>query len=1161
MDVTLHRESPIPSLVEDKPDGSVPHSTESHSRLCIVGGALSRERLKKRLARDGYPPSNVAQFTTVDDIAESVLEAGHEPTPVLLPESFTQRLIRETLDRAREGEFSDPVQDLARSLPSDEDDVVESLYEELNEYYRCTDAGDDHQELVDLATDLDNTYACESSQRRLEQFSALTDVLEELAAELSTEQSDDEDGDDIVPYISRSHFVSAARDYIQQHFADEFEGVTWIGITTISVFDNPTLRLLLEIGEQHENADLHFFLGAGSYDRQRQRLQEISDTEIKEAVETRHFESESADFLFDATDGDPDTSIPDELELIEAPERRREVEYLAQDIRGKLADGYDPSDIVVVARNIDSYTTPIQDIFESNSLPYHLETKTALAHAPSYRFLVATFDLIQAAVDGEEIGYDTLVDPLRLGFCLPTERRYHWPLRDRVFLHLEQRLHDAEQRNGERTFGEWQRTVANLSGWEEPRERMESFLKWVSEQQGSPPETGEELRDLVRSLVSDYIYQMVSERRSRPDGPGIDATRSRLTDQHTTAIAENVYNSAAQVGRHYEYLQEIFENADADDEDGWEPSWEEASQALFDVLGEGTIRQQQKDGNAIRVVDAGDTFFMDAEHVHLLGLSRGDFPIEREEATFLHEKLRTRVAAESATGTTPFFRLASQETQHKVDVDYYELALKVSADSITVSHQFRDTEGNEVPWSAFVDLIEKDESADYVTRIRSDQWLPEPGTTGVAESWEMLGRIISERDRQRLIQHHANRDWPERTAPEISADDLEAMATLTDRSTYTEQVRPRYDRYVQPPDRITVSIDEPAFDDIDLEEVIGSPVSVHELDLFSQCQLKFYFYQFLFNFSGDDVRRQEIPFYSGSVTNYRFGELPRIIRHHYAGDDSRGAWQEIIEQRLRDRRSLTDEFGSRDEVRAWVQDEFAPYIDHMIGGQLADEYTLVEQEEASDEPHERQWTWQQEHRVAVDDADADVWMPGHRRDILPHDDGYVLPVHQVRHSSYAEKATKSCWDGSQYRTEGCGSLCESCDNLDDCGHNTKFMLDHRIHLLPYAEDDYAGYIFQDQYESGAHTRHGLIKQNHAAAIRGGIDNGPEANLGPANQIPTRGWYSKQGEWEDDLTSHLEAFLPTDDGSEYAVERGFVNRGGCESCVYRSMCGVPDGGDF
>ncbi|MGB9932898.1 hypothetical protein [Haloarcula amylolytica] len=1156
MQVQIHHGSPVPELINNQLESADPRPNEDHSRLCIVGGALSRERLKKRLARDGHPPTNVAQFTTVDDISEAVLEGGLDPTPVLLPESFTQRLIQETLRRARDGEFSSPVRQLAQGLPSDEDNVVETLYQELNEYYRCTDACNDHRDLSDLAADLENTYACESGQRRLEQFAELTDVLETLAAELTEEAIDtNTTGDSIVPYISRSHFVSAAREHIQHQFHEVFGEVSWVGITTISVFDNPTLRLLLEIGRHHDDVDLHFFLGAGSYERQRKRLTNISTVDVQEADDERNFSSSSAKFLSDALDGEHESEVPPNLELVEAPERRREVEFLAQDVRGKLNEGYEPRDIVVVARNIEAYATPIQDIFESNGLPYHLETKAALAHAPSYRFLVATFDLIQAAVDNEEIGYDTLVDPLRLGFCHPKEQPRYWPLQDRVFLYLEQRLHDAEERDGKRTFGEWQRTVADLTGWDEPRERMEAFLDWISDQQGSPPQTGEQLRDIVRRLVSDYIYQMVPNRRSRPDGPGIDATRSRLTDQHTTAVAQNVYNSAAQVGQHYEYLQEVF-----DDDADWTASWEEASQALFDVLGGGTIRQQQKDGNAIRIVDAGDTFFMDAEHVHLLGLSRGDFPVEREEATFLHENLRERVASESEEGTLPYFRLAAQETQYKVDIDYYELALQVSSESITVSHQFRDTEANEVPWSAFLDLIETDPSEDYVTRVRADQWLPEPGTTGMADTWDELGSQISERDRQRLIQHHANRAWPGRTAPEITADNLERLSTLTNQETYTQQVRPRYERYVQPPTQITVSADEAAFDGFSLQDIVGSPISVHELDLFSQCQLKFYYYQFLFNFNGTDVRRQEIPFYMGSRQNYRFGQLPQIIQHHYAGEQSREAWQSIINQKLRDRRSLTDRFDSRDEVREWVQEEFNSYIDLQIGPQLADEYTLVEQEEESDETHQRQWTWQQERRVDVGN-ETRVWLPGHRQDILPHDDDYVLPIYHVRHSSYAQKASKTCWNGSRYRDEGCSSLCESCDDVDDCSYNTRFMLDHRIHTLPHAEDNYAGYLFHDQYESGSHARHGLIKQNHAAAIRAGINNGPEANLGPGNQIPTAGWYSREGQWNEDLNTHLENIQPTDGEVEFSVGEGFVNRGGCESCAYRSMCGVPDGGEF
>ncbi|TKX86090.1 hypothetical protein EXE43_10155 [Halorubrum sp. SS5] len=1148
--VVLHRGSVVPELTDLDSGPSIPTADTNHSRLCIVGGGLSRTRLKKRLAREGQPPSNAAQFTTVDDISEAVLDSALTGTPVLLPESFTQRLIRETLDRARDGEYTESVRALAQNLPEDQDSVIETLYEELNDYYRCTDAGKDHEFLADFAEELDNTYARHNSRKRLQQFDDLTQILEELAVELHDEQTDD-----IEPYISRSHFVSAAREHIQQHFADAFGEQTWIGVTTISVFDNPTLRLLLEINDQQDDADFHLFLGAGSYDRQRNRLEEILDEEPEDADDSTPFSAESAEFLFEAVDGVHDGSVPDGLKIVEAPERRREVEYLAQDIRGKLANGYDPSEIVVTARNLDNYTTAIQDIFESNGIPYHLESKTPLAQAPSYRFLVATFDLIQAAVDNEEIGYNTLVDPIRLGFCLPTGSRRHWPLRDREFLYLEQRLHDAEERNGQRTVGEWQRTVANLSGWEEPRERMDSFLEWISDQQGNPPQTGNQLRDLIRRLVSDYIYQMVPHRRTRPDGPGIDATRARLTERHTTAVAKDVYNSAAKTGQHYDYLRAVY-----GDDENWTPSWDEASRTLFDVLGGETARQEHKDGNAVCVVDAGDTFFLDATHVHLLGLSRGDFPVEREEATFLHENLRERTADGSDNGDVPYFRLPAQETQYKVDMDYFQLALQVSSDTVTISHQYRDTEGNEVPWSAFIDLIETDSSEDYVTRIRSDQWLPEPGTTESADSWGELARQVSERDRQRLLQHHANRDWPEGTVPEITAADLESLATFTNRDTYQRRLRPRYERYRHPPTEISVSPDEPAFEEMNLEDVVGSPVSVHELDLFGQCQLKFYYYQFLFNFNGEDVKRQEIPFYSGTLENYRFGELPQILQHHYAGENSRAAWENIIEQKIPDRRTLTDRFDSREDVREWVRDEFTPYIDRQIGPQLADEYTLVEQEVQSDNDIQRQWTWQQDAEVSVDGGDVSVWLPGHRRDVLPHDDDYVLPIYHVRHSSYAKKAIKACWDGSSFRDEGCGSLCESCNDLEDCGYNTRFMLDHRIHMVSQAEDSYVGYLFQDQYESGSHARQGLLKQNHATAVRGDMENGPEAKLGPANQIPTGGWYSREGQWNDDLNAHLESIRPDDDGTEFGVDRAFVNRGGCESCVYRSMCGVPDAGD-
>ncbi len=1149
MEITVHRGPPVDVLLEGSDEETHPVATTTQERLCVVGGALSRERLQNRLAREGKPPSSVAAFSTVDDIAETLLSTAGEQTPVLLPESFTQRLIEEVLAQARTGEVSGPVQDLAASLPADEDggEVAELVYEELNEYYRCTDAGSDHTTLEDIASNLDNTYARASSQRRLNQFEALTDILQDRATEI------EEDQDDVEVYISRSHFVSAARPKLADHWDEAFGHTSWVGVSTISAFDNPTLRLLLEIPRQNSDVDLHFFLGSGTYNRQLTRLQSFADLTVRESSTDYPLPTDAAETLLGAKNTEA-TSVEGNLEFVAAPERRREVEHIAQSIRRKLDNGTAPGDIVVSARNIDLYKTHIADIFETNNLPYHLETKTPVLHAPSYRFLTATFDLIQAAVEDDEIGYDTLVDPLRMGLCLPTGDNRHWPLRDHVFLYLEQRVSDAQRRGGERTLGEWQRTVGEMSGWDNAHDRMEEFLEWIANQTRNPPQNGDELRTLVRSLISDFIFQMVPERRSRPDGPAMDSTRARLTDLHATGVAKQVYNSAAQVGTHYDYLRAVFGDTD------WTPSWGEARSAIFDVLGGATMRQQHKDGNAVRIVDAGDTFFMDAEHLHLLGLSRDDFPTERQESPLLHEQLREAVVEASEDGTAPYFRLAASESQHAVDVDYYELALRVSTESITVSHQYRDTEGNAVPWSSFVDLLDLDEDQPYVTRLRADQWLPEPDSNGRA-SWEAVGQGISERDRTRLLQFHSNRGLPQSTSPPISEEDVEKLATFTDRDTYLDEIHPRYERFARPPWEITVDSDEPSFADTSLDEILESPISVHELDLFGQCELKFYFYQFLFNHQNDGVERQSIPRYDSSSPDYRFGELPQIIQHQYAGEQSRSTWRTIIEEEIQDRESLITRFDSRREVRDWLQNEFGEWTDAKIGPQLADEYSLVLQEADATEEISREWHWRDASTTEIDGTGVEVWQPGYRYDVFPADDNYELPIHQVRHSSYAEKATKLCHSGGMPNDE-CGTICTSCRNVDDCDYSTKFSLDHRVHAAPHAHDSNVGFLFQDQYEGGQDARWGQLKQGHAAAVRGDMEGGPEGNLDAGNaQLGRRQWYARQGSRDDDLESHLESFVPTDGSITYEADPQFVNQGGCESCVYRSMCAVPNAGDL
>lgn len=1138
MAVTLHAGPPVDSLIEDSQEPGQP--SRSSERLCIVGEGLSRRNLHEKLTREGTQLGETASLTTIDEIAGRLIEADTGIEPNDLSDELVTRLIEEAFDRAIEGEYTESLREFAETVPYSNDETIESLYNELNDYYRCTDAGSDHNDLESVAADLSNVYAQQTGQRRLNQFRELTLVLEDLVSDL---------GEQI--YVSRSHLVRASRDRVEDHWDEVFGETNWLGVATISTFDNPTLRLLLEIEEHIEGSDLHFYLGKGSYERQKARLETIRNQSFDDDPEWS-LPEESGQSLFDAAVGD-EVDLPDTVDFIEAPERRREVEYVIKDVREKLADSSDPQDILVLTRSVDRYQAAIEDIFETNQIPYHIETKEPLAHAAGYRFIDATFRLVEAASEDREISYDDVTAPLRLGFCHPEANSSIWPLPQRVFLYLEQRLHKWEESDGWRSFSEWRAEVESATGWDMAWDLMEDYMDWIASQRGGAPETGPELRGLLRTLLGSHIYLTVTRERNRPDGPGVDLKRTRITETHSTSQASEVYQLAAAAGQYYEYIQDIFDI---------NSGWEEVNRAITEVIGSQTIGKTHTDANAVRVMEAGDAHFVEADYIYLLGVSTGEFPVENEPASFLHDELRDEVAVRSETGEYPFLRLQSSRTQYNIDLDYYENVMRASDTEITLLHHYKDSEGNTVEWSPFVDLLPANDLAE---RVRVDEWLPQTEEATPEEpdhtTWEDTVENVSEKDRLRLLYHHTERLWPMRR-PTITTQDVRAIAARTDRDTVEQETMPRYDRYVQPPTEISVSADEPAFDnDLDLADVVGEPVRTHELDLFSQCQLKYYFYQLLFNYEGDSVQRDEIPYYSSSRPHHRVGRLPQVIRHQYTSPYLDEAWESIINEKIRDRYQLAHRFDDLDELEEWFDDQDdLQNKRYQLLPALKNEWELVQHELTGDAEVDRQWTWAESQTETIDGTE--VRIGGYRRDILNNDDGYALPVLNVRHPSYAKKAIKACWDSYDrtFRDEDCDSLCQSCGNVDDCSRKTKFTLDHRLHTLTNVESSLAGVIYQDHYNRGPDSRYGVIKQGHINSFRESLQNDPERHLEEnPSPLSRQAWYSRQSARDSDLSDHLSEM--TADDLTFEVDPGFVQLDGCDNCVYKDMCLVPERADL
>lgn len=1142
--VTVHRE-PLTDFLErqyNAGQGTAP--TANPPGICLMSGQIVRRNLRRRLAELDIPATSLAEYVTLEELSHRVLETARDESVIELDSDFRQRLLETVLANAEAGEHSDQLETFATRVAWHETETLEQIDSELSDYLRCTDSTADHEKLVDVARSAENHYIETEMPTRL-------GVFRELSRHLTDAIGDE----DLELLLTRSHAVTAAKEATAANWTEAFGNRSWLAVSTLNVLDNTTLRFLLEIGDSPEGPDVHFFFGTGTYERQVTRLEEceqVSDvrTPDEDSAPREYMAGTAASTLISAAHGEEFTS-PETLEFVEAPERRREVEHVVQSIREDLAEGVDPSEILVLARDVGVYQSIIEDVFETNEIPFHVETPRPHAHLPAYRFFKALLDLITKANDADALTYEDLTDPLRLGFCPPGRRSSAWPLDDQVFLYLEQRLHSHQQRNDDEplTFEEWRTAIGDMDGWEFAWDLLGEYLDWVAEQIDEPPQQGSELREFMRSLLRSYVYHRIPDRRGVSGGPGVEPTRTNLTQDHPSSTGRQILSQADAVGRHYDFARSILD----------EPAtWEQITRAVGEVVGSGRYGAPNNDGNAIQIVDIGNAYYHTADQAYFLGVAVGELPIGMEPQPFIHTGFRNEVARQAKQGVAPMLHFDSRASQYEVDLDLYEAALRASTGKITLLHRYKDSERNQIEWSPFVDLLPTEEQR---TRIRADQWLPEP-TDG--EAWGDTARHVSPKDRIRLLYHHAARQHPSRR-PEIAAEDIGNIATYANADAVASAVMPRYDRYARPPTELDVSTDEPAFETgLALPEIIGGPVRPQELDLLGHCELKYHFYQLLFNHTGDSIQRDAIPFYTSARPHYRFGSLPQVIRHHHPEDDYLQQWAEIITEHFPDRQADLGAVDSIEALREWFAErEFSDWHERVLLPVLEDEWELVQQE--LDAGIERDWEWREPQNIEIDiDGDTHALrQPAHRRDQFPDDDNYALPVFFVRNTSYAAKAAKRCWQYAGTNMDRhCHTICRTCGNYDDCSYTTKHVLDHRIHSVALEGADVVGVQYQERFDSDA--RRGYLKENHAEAVRGGIEGGPEAAFG---EDTFDGWQWHQywtPQLTDDIETKLQPLALDEETTEvtFSVDEQFVEADGCDSCVYRDMCMVPHayGGD-
>ena len=1086
--------------------------TDPSRGLCLVAGGIVGDNLDTALARREVPTVAI-DISTIEATARTLLDSHHRrqsdaPERVeIIDQPLGEALVVDAITSAPDSAELDAVADLLSGFDwTGRPTLRDTLWHELDRYFRLTDAGSDHAAAVGVADDLagSDPYAGGRSRQALTAFQELHTAIQQRTDALPEST-----------YLSRSHLVAAAREVLATEWTACYPDVEWVAVDTISVLDNPTLRLFETLATLDEGPELYVFgteAGAGPtlYDR-------LASTSLDpELLAGDTADNPHTTGLMATVAGEPPESLPD-VAFVEAPDGRRELDHVAGRIRELtgLSDGRDesqttPGEIVVAAKDVIPYRSRIADVFTSHGLPTHIEARRPLMETVPYRYLRAVFDLLAAVDEGEPVTAQDLVDPLRLGFR-PPGATDGWPDTAGAWLVDGEAVAETERQLGStgdsgedgQPFANWRAAIAP---GESPA--LATFVDWIEAIATDPPASGAEVVGLIESLLDAHAASLAGREVRQPTGPGIDARRTALGTEHDSRVVDRLRGEADRVGSYVDRAVET---------DLGTPGWGLAAEGVRNVCGGASYWPRDVDGNAVRIVNAANAHYLDADYVFVVGLAAEEFPAERSPPSFFHEGFYNSVreaAAAADGGPAAYLHAPTDASQFAGDADEFRAAVGAASEGVRCCRQYRSTEGEPVAWSGFVDAYTAGADAE-IHRIGTDEWLPASGDDPTATS-----RTPTPRDRLRLLAATfpdgieagaaaAGRSTAGLTDPEAIAE----LLSRADGEAYERAIEPRRQRY-RGTDLWSTTVDpaEPAVGDRSPADLVGPPIRLHELDLYANCQLKYYFDQYM---SGGGTERD------------RPVDLPTPISGRYPGPEFTAGLRRLLTStdRLADRQTALGQYDSigafRDQMAAWIERDG---LDRSLMQPLLGEYRAVKQELAAGV--DREWRWEPASTVKI--GGHAVRVPGHRVDVLP-DSGLSIPVWYTG----SEGAARDLVDRS---------LASS---------SSVTARDHRLLAAAETVDTFAGCLVCDPTSTAPTAPRGIVVGDDLNPLPDAV-----AEASNLTRIGRTDWDDRHEQWLDEATTALGSVTAVDEPITYTVSEPFVDDGGCAGCDYRGLCGIP-----
>lgn len=535
--------------------------------------------------------------------------------------------------------------------------------------------------------------------------------------------------------------------------------------------------------------------------------------------------------------------------LAEIPDLRRESEHIVLEIIKLLTeDSLKEEDILVSSRDIGVYEPYFESILSEYGLVGHFQTRKNLSLTPAFRLVSSTLNLLSAIEQNRIIKPNEITDPLRLGF---TTRYNEKPLRDSTFLWLESVIFSRGTNRNYR-WDDWKDVLLGIGSRE-----ISNFLDWI-EKNKTNPSIGQ-----LEALLIRFEIGCADWKSSYRASYGYSTAKKSINEEHITSQANRILSSLPKIEEYARLNSRLrgFEQI----------NWLDLFRAFLGIVSPITYGATNRDLHSIKFLDAGNTHFVQSKYRFIVGLCSGIFPRNPPSGLLLLEDYRKKINERYSK-----LYLRASDTDFENEYDFFEAAIGNGQSKLIFSMPYLDDRGHKEEWSVFVNT-----NSNKIYHLNASEIiLPNSNLISPKSNWRkgsisVRGNLLPSKE----YEKHVYPKWEDIIKKEILPK-IESFENNVLNNGLAMQIEESKEKYLSNL----------------LADIKNNPIPAHEIDLFGECPLVYYYYRFLYALGSyslgiEEGKRGYVPDWK---MDFKLGPIPPVIRRKYISSKMEEVLESII---------------------------------------------------------------------------------------------------------------------------------------------------------------------------------------------------------------------------------------------------------------------------